>query len=327
MMPSLASGASAVLTVHVAPSGVPVEAANAGFTTLAGNYDFSSPAYADPNTNWLDCGDNNNTQIWHTASPGIGSINCNIHQKVDTLDGSTVMSTVLDATAVASACSGFSSGDHRCSVSMMTQNDSSRVVTAGFPHHYMETVTRIEHTYSDTDDIPSGSVWEWWYPGATCGTELDNVELSSDKGGFGNDGSPDYCDSGNNITAWTSYAPNNTKIPSGWSPTAYHKYGMLDTSDGASTIYLCWFIDDVLQGCNNQGSNSGLQSQQYVARHFLVTTVYAAGDGVPFAGPRVQDTKYIRVWTCPTWTSTDSSPTGMCNGSTLFNSGGLTYWH
>jgi hypothetical protein len=36
----------------------------------------------------------------------------------------------------------------------------------------------------------------------------------------------------------------------------------------------------------------------------------------------------IRVWSCPNWANQIAQQkTPVCTGSTLFDSGGLTYWH
>ena len=51
----------------------PAEAAQAGFTTLAGHYLFSDLAYTNPSSNWVDCADNDDTKVWHAGSPGVSS--------------------------------------------------------------------------------------------------------------------------------------------------------------------------------------------------------------------------------------------------------------
>ena len=37
--------------------------------------------------------------------------------------------------------------------------------------------------------------------------------------------------------------------------------------------------------------------------------------------------KYVRIWSCPTWQGSDGDASRMYNGSTLYNSRGLNYWH
>jgi hypothetical protein len=322
---------SANLSVQVVPAAsVPAGAQAAGFTTLAANYDFSTTAYADPNTNWLDCNNNDPTKVWHKGSPGVYGINCNIHQVVDSLDGSTVMRISL---LLSDNCAGSGLAFPSCSVSMETRNESNRFnVNAEYPNMYFETVARIENTFNNGQGFagPSGAVWSWSddaNAGLSTGTEIDDVEFQSDSGGYANDGSPNWAGGSGppSITGWTSYAPNNANIPGGWSPTAYHKYGFLETSDGSSDIRICWFIDDVLQSCLSVPS---VQSFEFVQRHFLVMTVYGTdGSGKPQGVDRLFDTKYIRIWSCPSWSSTNGSSSGTCNGTTLFNSGGLAYWH
>src|ERR1700730_16567866 len=70
LAPGLAYGGnpSADLTGQIVPAGsgppVPAPAAAAGFTTLAGNFDFSQPLYATQ-SNWLDCPTSSgNRMLW-----------------------------------------------------------------------------------------------------------------------------------------------------------------------------------------------------------------------------------------------------------------------
>ena len=58
---------------------VPTEAQATGFTHCAANWDFSQSLYATQ-SNWLDCGDNDPSLIWHAGEPGTGSVACNIFQ-------------------------------------------------------------------------------------------------------------------------------------------------------------------------------------------------------------------------------------------------------
>jgi len=116
---------------------------------------------------------------------------------------------------------------------------------------YIETVARVARTYRTPQNSGGpNDVWTWsTLPAPTGGTyalEMDVFELYEDTGGFGN---ASFCshNTGACDFNWTSYGTNN--LPAGWKPTDYHKYGMLLTSDGATEIYRCSFVDDIFQGC------------------------------------------------------------------------------
>ena len=325
-----AGTATANLTVNLTQVGVvPPVAANAGFTTLAANYDFSSPSYADPNTNWLDCNDSDNSKIWHLGSPGVPAGNtfggCAIHQKFDSVAGVNVINVHLDVNT--NPCNSWGA---YCSTSMETRNENGFVGTATYPNKYYETVVRNEGAFSDTTFNSPQGVWEWNDCASGClGIEGDVVELQYDSNGYGNDGVINWghgnCSSGDCFGAWTSYCCNNPNVPPGWSSTAYHKYGMLTTSDGATAITMCWFIDDVLQSCSDVPN---VQGYEFTERKFLIATAYAAGgdgqgtgNGPGIIESRDFDVQYIHIYSCGQW------PTQMCNGSTRVTNGNLTYWH
>jgi hypothetical protein len=321
-----AGTATANLTVNLTQVGaVPPVAAAAGFTTLAVNYDFSSVAYADPNTNWLDCTDSDDTKIWHLGSPGVPSGvtygGCDIHQKFDSVAGANVLNVHLDVNT--NPCNSWGA---YCSTSLETRNEISHAISASYPNKYFEAVVRIEGTYPQGPFNGPAAAWEW--PVGDNGLEGDNVELQYDSGGYGNDGVVNWCTSCNgvNTAAWITWNSNyNQNIPSGWSPTAYHKYGMLTTSDGSTAITMCWFIDDVLQSCTDAPE---VQSYMYTQRKFLIMTAYAAGGDGQGTGnapgiivSRNLDVQYMKIYSCDQW------PTQMCNGSTRVTNGNLTYWH
>lgn len=324
-----AGTATTNLSVNIQPAGAaPAVAVAAGFTTQAAFYDFSTAAYADPNTNWIDCNDSDNSKIWHLGSPGVPSGvtygGCNVHQKFDSVAGKNVMNVLLPTSA---NCSGQGA---YCSTSIETRNENGFITTATYPNKYYETVARIEGPpFSDTTFNSPQGVWEWNDCGAgngCAGIEGDVVEFQYDSGGYGNDGVPNWGGGAGppGFTGWTSYCCNNTHVPSGWSPLAYHKYGMLTTSDGATAITMCWFIDDVLQSCTDVPA---LQSWELTQRKFLIMTSYAAGGNGQGSGPpmyvdRNLDVQYIKIWSCANWA------TQMCNGSTRSTDGnGVVYWH
>lgn len=324
LVPACQAGtATTNLTVQINPVGaVPAVAAAAGFNTLAANYDFSTATYADPNTNWIDCNNSDNSKIWHIGSPGVpGSVTyggCNVHQKNDSVAGKNVVDVQLLTSA---NCAGQGA---YCSTSIETRNENGYVGTATYPNKYFETVARVEGSFSDTTYNSPQGVWEWNDCSSGClGIEGDVVELQYDSGGYGNDGAPNWGAGGSpppGVTAWTSYCCNNTHVPSGWSSTAYHKYGMLTTSDGATAITMCWFIDDILQKCSDIPSVQGFEFTQ---RKFLIMTSYAAENaGTSMIANRDLDVQYIKIWSCANWA------TQMCNGTTRStDANGVVYWH
>jgi hypothetical protein len=132
--------------------------------------------------------------------------------------------------------------------------------------------------------------------------------------GFADSSAHSWC-TGSDGYRWNSYSTNN--LPPGWAPTDYHKYGTLLTSDGSTEIYTCGFVDDRLQGCG--GVNAASQPASFTTRNRVIIS---AGSNQGTAAVNIDmNVKYINVYSCTNW------QTQMCNGSALFNSGGLIYWH
>jgi hypothetical protein len=314
LMPGLAYSAnpSTNLTVQIAPAGsdpaVPTEAANAGFTTLAANFDFSQPLYATQ-SNWLDCVGTNNSLPWHKGSPGVtNTVPCNVHQVVDPVTGQTVMD-LQRLLSYNGPPIGVTNGEaiQTCS----DGGDKWGGTCTAFPYMYLETVYRIDAASTHQN----GGVYTWQTsPGGSSDQplEFDLGELYNTT--FGSNGYHNYIN--NNAAFFWDSNPGDNNLPPGWSPTTYQKYGMLITSDGRTSVMACSFVGDRLQKCYNVGA----QSPQYANLNWLVAAI---GDDATNAINATINLyiQYIRVWTCANRTTT------TCNGSTLFNSGGLTYWH
>jgi hypothetical protein len=82
-------------------------------------------------------------------------------------------------------------------------------------------------------------------------------------------------------------------------------------------MYICYFVDDRLQVCGPVGV--GGNTIQYTLRNRIIVS---AGSNSGNAAANIDmNVKYVNVYSCAQWA------TGMCNGSQLFSSGGLTYWH
>ncbi len=298
------------LTISVTPQGaIPAAAANAGFTTLAQSWDFSKPLYA-VQSNWYDCsGTNfsNSAQLFHQGNPGVALNNpCNVNQA---LDGGT---PVMDFQYLTSyEGNGFSGQFNQVGGQTADQNGN---VSVDFPNMYIETVARVARTFGQPANSGGpNDVWTWSDPPA-CPLEIDVFELYEDQGGFADGSAHSWC-TNQDAYRWFSYSTNN--LPPGYVVTDYHKYGTLLTSDGATEIYACGFVDDRLQGCG--GINAASNPVLFSNRNRIIAS---AGSNAAAAAANIDlNVKYINVYSCANW------KTQMCNGSALVNSGGLTYWH
>jgi hypothetical protein len=289
----------------------------AGFTTLAYSWDFSQPLYATL-SNWYDCSGtdfSHPAQLMHQGNPGVGLFNpCNVNQ---VNDGGV---NVMDYQWLTSyAPNGFNGQFNQ--VGGETTNVQGTQVSLDFPNMYVETVARMQRTFGQPANSGGpNDVWTWSDPGTTsCPIELDVFELYEDQGGFADAGVRNYC--GGFPTSWQSYNPNN--LPPGYAVTDYHKYGALWTSDGATESYICLFVDDRLQGCGAVGV--GGNTTQYTLRNRII--ISAGSNSATAAANIDMNVKYVNVYSCANWQGSPGDASHMCNGSVLYNSGGLTYWH
>lgn len=338
LVPGLAYGqVSTPLDPPVTPAGQdptpPPQAAAAGFTTLAYNFDFSQSTYATQ-SNWLDCVGTDTSKPWHVGFPGgITSLPCNIKQATDPLDSSTVMRLQYLASYSSYGLGYPPSGSgpppggspNYNYVSMMgapngSVGGSSGHATISFPDYYIEGTYRLDSTYptglinGHNSSGPDG-LWSWQEPGDAI--ECEFAEIYGSSNGFGDGGCGNWHPGGSHLANWISYDPSqNQHIPPGWNVTAYHTYGALYTSDGATSIKVCHYIDNILQTCFEMSPVAG----QFNQRTWPIIWVGSDVNG----GPLVDTNEYVKnihVFSCPNWA------TQQCNGTTLFNSGGLTYWH
>jgi hypothetical protein len=321
-----ATGTSPPVTVPITipSSGLtpPTEANAAGFTTLAANYDFSQPFYATQ-SNWLDCsgaltGTSVPGAIWHWGSPGFRPpLPCNINQATDPSTNQTVLK--LGFPSSYNSTYGLTGNNNFVSMQTVTLGGDGQggTVTFSVPNFYIESTYRIDATGSASNSSGPDGVWTWLAgggPPAGLPFEFDIGEIYGNGSGYG--------DTGWVTCLWAStglgYPCANNKPPAppvpGWTVTGYHKYGALLTSDGSSSTIGCAFVDDVFQQCLNVNAADALRS-------WLI----AWTGGSP--GPTIDTNEYIqyiRVWSCPTWATT------QCNGSTMVGSGpgtSLIYWH
>jgi hypothetical protein len=325
------TGTSTPVTVPITipSSGLtpPAEAAAAGFTTLAANYDFSQPLYATQ-SNWLDCVGNNTSLPWHVGTPGgISATNqiCNIHQVTDPANSSL---TVLDIKYLGSYPS-YAAGGNGSSTAMQTVTAGGTgqggITTFAAPNGYIEATYRIG-AITPANSATQDGVWTWIADNLSPGfgaLEFDIAELWSSGAADANAYlAPNT--GGWNYALWATWdfnCANNAgctgRLPSGYNSTVYHRYGALFTSNGTASSFLCGFIDGVYQSCQYVNA-------PYLSRSWLIAWIGASNDGVS-SDLYIQN---IRVWSCAGWA------TGNCYGSTLAGPdgpngsvSGLTYWH
>jgi hypothetical protein len=321
LAPSFACAAnpSANLSVQIVPPqsaptpAVPTAAQNAGFTTLAANFDFSQPFYASQ-SNWLDCGNTGGPQTWHSGEPGIPSgLPCNVFQGADPVTGDTTMIfTYLQ--------SYDGSGDGLAhNVSMQTTANNGGAGSLTFPNMYLEVVSRMDGIFSG-GTFGSGvaeAVWTWATNSGPIEIDVWENSVCCGPNGISNGNADNWANKAPSGIRWANYSNNN--LPAGYKITDYHKYGALLTSDGQTKTFVCLFVDDILQApCADMLVND---AAHYLERNWLIMSMGNADTAHAGGHTYHMYNKSVRVYSCDRWQS------AMCNGSTLFNSGGLTYWH
>jgi len=296
------------------PATVSAEAAAAGFMHCVANFDFSQPEYATL-SNWFDCDGTNSSVLWHSGSAGVTFVNpCNIHQKMDPPANQKVMNfewlTSYDN-------NGYNQTRiyQANQVGGQTFNNWTKSPTLTVGNYYVETVNRVEGPACTSCPPNSGGpndvyMWGNW----RGGIEIDVQESNTIGFAAGNCGSE--C-ANSSRGHWTSWGPNKSRLPSGYSVFNYHTYGASLTSDGARNKYVCMWVDHLLQ--NDSGCQIA-QTSNFNARSWLLAS---AGSNSGSATQNIDfDVQYIRVWSCDAWR------TSMCNGTTLVTgANGLTYWH
>jgi hypothetical protein len=316
---------------------VPSQAAAAGFTTCAANFDFTQPTGATwipaisgslaTQSNWLDCSGSNSSLPWHIGSPGLGAggypagyaVPCNINQTTDPVSGGTVLDLQWLNSYGALCGSAHQCEGNQSFVSMQTVYNgcSGDGGCTGLTYPmgiYTETVYRIDNTYSASYN-PSydEDVWMWQtYPSGASPLETDTAELYSGSNGWQDTALHNWANSGGGIPFLRNAA---------LSVTSYHTYATLTTSDGATNIYGCAWLDGVFQSCQSYFAAIS-ESNQYGNKNWLIAWVGGGnGPGTAYAPNTNEYIQYIRSWSCSLWQSS------QCNGTTLYNSGGLIYWH
>src|SRR6516165_44763 len=299
------------------PAPVPVEAVAAGLTHCVANFDFSQPEYATL-SNWFDCDGSNPSALWHSGSAGVTFVNpCNIHQKIDPVVNQNVMNfewlTSYDN-------NGYNqTGIYQANqVGGQTFNNWTNSPTLTVGNYYVETVNRVEGPACTSCPPSSGGpndVYLWGYYGSPDGDGLEVDVNESNTIGFAAGNCSGCANSSRGY--WTSWGPNQSRLPSGYSVFNYHTYSALLTSDGATNKYVCMWVDHILQ------NDSGCQIAGYDYFNNRSWLLASAGSNAGTATRNIAfDVQYIRVWSC------DGYQTSMCNGTTLATGdNGLTYWY
>jgi hypothetical protein len=306
---------------------LPAPAVAAGYTTCAANYDFSTATDFTTNGNtynfsniatWLGCSGQNTALWWTSSYNSPGTAPCS---DFNIINDSTIGTNVLDM--------AFSAADANNSVSATTMSmgnggwgGATPAQTNNFPQGiYLEYALEILPADINPYDTNNGGDPKCathyceqfgFFSLDTSGPFNEWDVIESDTGSSGNSAKA-Y--SGGN-TDWESYspAPNNE--------FSWHTYGMLLTTDGATGIAKCNYVDGnhttsgsaSSTGCYEHwdGVGSGFQyaARQYFGLMLGAQEFQECYFGGACAAPTVTQhmhVKYIRIFTCAGWAS------GQCN--------------
>jgi hypothetical protein len=337
LVPGLAyaGSPSADLSVQVVPAGpnpaVPAPAAAAGFTTLALNADFTSPAYSNKSTFVNECGATA-TPRWHwTLSLTSISLSCNDISVVS--DGA-----IPQVLHIAFPPSEWTQGKPQGALTFPgvgyqqptpcgTSIDCYPVET------YIEVVYRTSlaswnQSGSNVGDLGFYPVGRGFKPDGSYPPndwyEADMVEslgLStanpSHGGGWGG-----------MINGTFNFGPVTFWNMDG---TQYHKLGVLVTDNGGTgttSAWKCTWIDDVLVTSVGGNGNCVRQlgySPVVFSQHdnSIEMNIGTFPNSTAPVNPVEAWVQYIRVFECPGW------KTGECPGTVQYgpDGSGLAYWH
>jgi hypothetical protein len=320
------------------PSGcgaVPAQAVAAGFTTCAGNFDFTATTMAAwlPTgsacsncgtgaavatlSNWLDANNTNDALPWHAGYFSNGPAEASVI--TDPVYGGQT----LDMYYPSSQNTGSAGGD----TGMGNQRYGGPTPGGfNFPNFYLETVARIDQVQSGTGSS-LGEIFTWAsppYPASNpISDDMDEIYLDgvgdiswsqwqTGGGGFMSCGNIAWCGGFGSVALYNGWS---SELPS-YTTTAYQTYGALYTSDGASGVVECGWISNVFMGCVQIPS---VAASQYNNRNWIWMQLHGqAGNTYNFN----YLTRYIRVWSCANWA------TQQCNGTTETGTPpALTYYH
>jgi hypothetical protein len=316
LVPGLAYGGnpSADLSVQIVPAAPPIPAGAqaAGFTTLAANYNFSEPLYAN-NANWLGCWpqDGNPHQFYQqgngpgfpTAPPPCSNIAQIFDSQAANGAGANVMNFHWRGSDFHRTNTG-ACGNHADQLndqfqSIQTANSATTQITDFPPNIYVEVRYRLAQAYPPVDSgycFTDASAFYMW-PSNTNNGWSNSIER--DIGDFGQDNSIV-----SNVINWINSAGTwpmcaNGPCVSG-NLNVYHTWGRRITSDG-NRIESCQYIDGQFQVCRDEAANA----TQLILRWLLI---FQNGN---VSIDRDAYVEYIHVWSCANWQTT------QCDGLVL----------
>ena len=376
LAPGLAFGAnpSADLSVQIVPAGTttstqcpsvaPAEAQAAGFTTMALCNDFTQPI---PNTagtglpaNWLGVMDANNScaysdttpHVWYQTlwylgcSPPYNEPGSGIQQVTDPANGNLALRI------------GYTQNDQ---VHYQYQSITTMSPSTGQFQDYPQ-ASLIEWTFRDitesvTAGAPNNDFWTWTRSAATgcngCVLEYDIFEdwgVNSNSAGIGN-AVHNWWAGNQGAGGWGCGVYGRQYVnpgvggpcpfgsPANFTTATYHTYGMLITTDGATAIWACGYVDHVLRGsCKkvpeslnpNNGQGGGFGQRNFLINWFGIAFDDPGQGYCPSGADCInQDMfsyiKSVDVWTCSDW----NNPSGAnytCKFPNLINSGGNIFF-
>jgi hypothetical protein len=302
----------------------PPPAVTAGFTTLAGCWDFTSPAMANTST-WLDCAGASNPQ-WFEDSIGDGTAApCS---EVQIVFDAVANSNVLDLMATPAAGAVNNSLTTYLEPAVSTNASSEPGFLYPGTNSYTEITYRVDPAQESNYSTPGGGIyldpfWSAAPQNAANGDAQFNDALEIDFLEIWNNGpaatyGPSYgtvAVTGGEID-WTGDRAIGAGGPSNWPVPIdgnYHTVGTLNTSSGSGAIGFCAYVDGTgVSSCKNV---TPLNLNDYFQQSYLIMW----NDAGYFTAPTGNIDLYIksvRVWTCANWTNTP----GVIDPATTMNS-------
>lgn len=303
----------------------PQAAANAGFTTLALNLDFSGATPSswkgtsyDATTfsSWLDLDGTDGTKPMHCLNnAGVPSNCADMSIATDPVDGKRSLLIPYKTSYAVNAGQSTSNGMH-------SEGNDHTVQGATYPiTAYYQITMRLDHEPSGNTGVPTAAFWTYDSGDYRTSEEFDFVEMYP---------GPGFSGGAHGFTEF-DYADGST-FPQ--DDTNYHTYSFLATWDGvgADNPWVCWFFDQTFEPSPGNGTPINCSGYNYGG---------AAGQGIRLqiitnAQGDANDSDYtmyvrdIQVWSCSAWDSVNApSAGGTCNEPNLTNNGvgGLTYYH
>ncbi len=337
LVPSLASGASAVLTVHVSPPGIacdvgppytgsiPAAATQAGFTHCAANYDFTQTASFTDSLGtwqwsnvlgaggWLSCSATPPFLFRYNAEAGCDAA----HFSVGTDSGMQVFQESYYLT-------DKNAGKYYTEIESASYNGTSISGTSFPTGKYIEWIQRA--TVANTCVSPFCIIWNMstyapdiFSGNNPCFLETDN-ELNSN--GLSPNQGMDYWNPTCGISG-NGFGPA-APVAAGAMATTYNTYGVLLTIDDASKGAMCNYFRVGVVGGLQGGDWLSCASENLAAAPNNVYTARSAvwwdegpqnvskGGGNWTATSETTNIQRATVWVCPSPAGGTWQTTGQC---------------